>query len=234
MNELETLKRLFEDDRHSLIELTFTNGPVRDRHVRQASVIVRRWLLDNDLAKLTRLLGATATFPVQDDMRLFEAAKNDPDIEYYLSAGVKFNGRPVMQLYASRASHLPAWVADWQKITVIYLRLGKALDRPALLFEGETYNLGEVVKFACNKLGGAHHDATRNAREERLERAAKHLTIGPPADTLPRGLVGETHLPLEQEGADALSGISVSVLVAAAMLVNVCFDGVPMLDFKGA
>jgi hypothetical protein len=233
MNELERLKRLLEADLQSLIELTFTLGPTRERHIRQASVIIRRWLLDNDLNKLSQLLGATATFPVVDDRHLFEAAKNDPDIDYYLSAGVKFNGQPVMQLYASRAPNPPDWVRLWPSMQVADLRLGKAISRPALYFEGETFNLGEVVKFACNKLGGAHHDDKRTAREEKLERAANHLTIGPPADTAPQDQVGETHLPLEEIGADVLSGIAVSVMVAATMLVNIRFDGIPVLDFGG-
>ncbi len=178
MDELEKLKQLFEDDLQSLIELTFVHGPVRFRHVRQASVIVRRWLCDNELNKLAKLLGQKVTFPVQDDAYLFEAAKRDPDIEYYLSAGVKFNGYPVMQLYASRAPDQPTWFSNLDQIKTAHVRLGKAMDRPSLYFEGEIFNLGEVLRFACNKLGGAHYDSSRTAREEKLERASRHLTFG--------------------------------------------------------
>lgn len=234
MEDLEKLRRLFEDDIRSLVELTFTNGPVQDRHVRQASVIVRRWLCDNELNQLARLLEVAVTFPVQDDAHLFEAAKKDPDIDYYLSAGVKFNGRPIMQLYASRADHPPRWVELLAKVRHKDVRLGKAMNRPTLYFEGETFSLGEVLRFACNKLGGAHLDHRRDAREEKLERATKHLTFGPPVETLAPGQAGETHLPLEGPGADVLSGISVSVIVAATMLVNICFDGKPVFEIGDA
>lgn len=230
MDELEKLKQLFEDDLQSLIELTFVHGPVRDRHVRQASVIVRRWLCDNELRKLGKLLGQKVTFPAQDDEHIFKVIKSDPDIDYCLSAGVKFKGKPLALLYSSRSPIPPTWIGQLHQIKTVDVRLGKALGRPSLYFEDEIFNLGDVLRFACNKLGGAHFDSNRTAREEKLERASRFVTFGPPANTVPSGRVGSIHVPLEDAGADVLSGISVSVIVAASMLVNVRFDGQNLLD----
>ena len=230
--QLAQLQRLFEEDLQSLVELTFTSEPVQERHIRQASVIVRRWLCDNELRNLTRLLGVTATFPVQDDAHLFEAAKNDPNIDYYLSAGVKFDGRPIMQLYSSLIDTPPTWAGQMATVGVTTVRLGKAMNRPSLLFEGSIFPLAEVVRFVCNKHGGAHLDASRSPREEVLERASRHLTFGPPAETLPQGRIGAIHLPLERQGAEVLSGTSVAVIVAATMLINIRFDAQPLLELR--
>lgn len=233
-DQLAHLQRLFEEDLQSLVELTFTNGPVQERHIRQASVIVRRWLCDNELSNLTRLLGVTATFPVQDDAHLFDAARNDPNIDYYLSAGVKFDGRPIMQVYASRIDTPPTWAGQMAAVEVTTVPLGKAMKRPLLLFEGIIFPLGEVVRFVCNKHGGAHLNTFRTPREEVLERASRHLTFGPRAETLPLGRVGATHLPLETSGAEVLSSTSVAVMVAATMLINIHLDGQPLCKFKPA
>ncbi|NBZ89282.1 hypothetical protein [Stagnihabitans tardus] len=230
--EPDQLQRLFEDDLRSLVELTFTNGPVQERHIRQASVIVRRWLCDNELSNLTRRLGVSVTFPVQDDGHLFEKAKNDASIDYYLSVGVKFDGRPMMQLYASRIDTPPTWAAEMATVGVKMVRLGYAMKRPSLFFEGVVFPLDEVVRFACNKHGGAHHDTSRNQREEVLERASRHLTFGPPAETLPAGRKGATHLALERSGTEVLNGTSLVVMVAATMLINIHFDGQPLCEIR--
>jgi len=96
--EFLNLMNLFEEDVRSLIELTFPNGPVQYRHVRQASVIVRRWLCDNELRRITDQIQVPVTFPMLNDTSIFEKVRADPDVDYYLSAGVKFDGKPVWTL----------------------------------------------------------------------------------------------------------------------------------------
>ena len=233
-SKLRELQNLYEEDIQSLLELVYPNEPVKERNVRQASVIVRRWLCDNGLAQLSGLLGATATLPALADTKIFDYAANDPNIDYYLSAGVKFDGKPVMAFYHSRADHLPFWIDELRAVTFEEVRLGKVKSRSALYFEGQRFSLDEVLRFACNKLGGAHFEASRNARELNLERASRYLSFGPPEDTLPKERRGVIHLPLERRGAEVLSGTSLSVIVAATMLVNVRLNGVPLFELNGA
>lgn len=226
------LVNLFEDDVKSLVELTFPNGPVQNRHVRQASVIVRRWLCDNELRRITDQVRVPVTFPMLNDTNIFKRIEDDVDIDYYLSAGVRFDGKPVWALYHSNANEPPKWAHELGSQRVEYMKLGKIMKRPVLHFRGENFSMEKTLRFACNKLGGAHFDPSRDENEKKLDSAARYLTFGPSEDSLQAGEAGEIHLPLEPTGSEVLSGIAVVVIVAASMIVNIHFDGEPFVELK--
>lgn len=91
--------------------------------------------------------------------------------------------------------------------------------------------MAEVLRFACNKLGGAHLDDRRDDRQALLENASQYVTFGGPQEKLRGGRPGTIHLPLEPQGTEVISGVMVVVIAAAAMLVNIRFDGVPVAVF---
>lgn len=228
----EQLTDLFEEDLHSLVELTFPKGPVHERHLRQASVIVRRWLCDRDVTRLIDPKKVEITFPVLADDECIANASSDPEVDYYMSAGARFDGVPLWALYSSRSSDPPSWIRDWTPNVVRYDKLSRAMSKPMLYFDGCTFKMDEVLRFACNKLGGAHFDTNRDDRQRKLDAAAAFLTIGPPEEMVAHRKIGAVHIPLEPAGAEVLSGISVIVIVAAAMLVNIRFDGNQFVEFS--
>ena len=231
-DDLLELKRLFEEDMQSLVELTFPHSPVKERHVRQASVIVRRWLCDNELQNLTSKLRAAVTFPVLNDHYIIKNVIDDPNIDYYLSAGVKFSGTPILAIFHSNADEIPTWLSQLAALGIKEEKFGRVMNRPTLYFDGEVFRLDEVLRFACNKLGGAHFDTSRNERNKKLDAAADYVTFGPPEATLPEGRPGTIHMSVEKTGLEILSGISITVIAAAAMLVNIRFNGTPLINFS--
>lgn len=230
--EFLKLMNLFEEDVKSLIELTFPSGPVQNRHIRQASVIVRRWLCDNELRLINDQIQVPVTFPMINDTSVFERVRNDPDIDYYLSAGVKFDGKPIWRLYHSNADEPPSWVHELNSQPVEFVKLSKMMKRTVLHFKGENFSMERTLRFACNKLGGAHLDPSRDEQEIILDSAARYLTFGPPENSIVTGEAGEIHLPLEPTGSEVLSGIEVVIIVAASMMVNIHFDGEPLFELK--
>ncbi|NIY98552.1 MAG: hypothetical protein HWE39_09375 [Oceanospirillaceae bacterium] len=230
--EFHELLNLFEDDVKSLVELTFPKGPVQNRHVRQASVIVRRWLCDNELRRITDQVSVPVTFPMLNDKSIFDRIENDADIDYYLSAGVRFDGKPIWALYHSNSDIAPEWVHELGSQRIELVKLGKVMKRPVLHFRGDNFSLEQTLRYACNKLGGAHFDPSRNENEKKLDLAARYLTFGPPEERIESGIVGKIHLPLEPNGAEVLSGVAVIVVVAASMIVNIHFDGQPLVELK--
>lgn len=229
LHNLSDAQRHYDEDMQSLLELVYPNGPVKERNIRLASVIVRRWLCDNELRRLTDHIAEPITFPVLDDEHLLENAIADPNVDYYLSAGLRFGGGPVFALYHSSADAVPFWYQHHQKPSYKLVKLSQAMKRPILYFDGDTFNLSQVLRFACNKLGGAHFDTKRKNLEQKLDDAAQYLTFGPREETLSDRRIGDIHLPVEEDGSEVLSGISVTVIVAATMLVNIHIDGNPIL-----
>lgn len=232
IGNLVELKRLLEDDVQSLLELTYPKSPVKERHIRQASVIVRRWLCDGELVKLAQGLGVIPKVPILNDDEIFKIVSKDLTIDYYFSGGVKFNGRPIQCVYRSIAQSPPPWVKKIYGVEFHEVNIGKAMSKRVLHFDNTNFSLDEVVRFACNKLGGAHFNTLRNERDAKLERAARFLTFGPPEASLPPGRAGTIHLELEGIGEEVLNAVSTSVIVASTLLVNVRFDDIPVFDIS--
>jgi hypothetical protein len=234
ISEAEFLKlmNLFEEDVRSLIELTYPNGPVQNRHVRQASVIVRRWLCDNELRRITDKIQLPVTFPMLNDTSIFEKVRGDPDVDYYLSAGVKFDGKPIWTLYHSNSDEPPNWIHDLGSRRIELVKLSTIMNRPVLHFKGVDFSMSRTLRFACNKLGGAHFDPSRDEQEKILDSASRYVTFGPPEHSIETGESGEIHLPLEPTGTEVLSGIAVVIIVAASMMVNIHIDGAPLFELK--
>lgn len=231
-NELKMRTEIFQQDLKNLFELTITNGPIQIRHVRQASVIVRRWLCDNELSQITRALNITAKVPALADRNIFLSVQEDKDVRYYLSSGISFDGQAVNGIYHSESDKIPSWFPDFLDVDFEDVSLGKILAKPVLYFDGETFNMGEVLRFACNKLGGAHFDSSRNDRQQKIEDASNYLTIGGPENKLGTTAPSEIHMPLELDSDEWLNGVFVVVIAASAMLLNILFNEEAFLEFE--
>lgn len=230
--ELKSRIDLFEQDLESLYELIVTNSAVQVRHVRQASVIVRRWLCDNELSQITRGLGVKATLPILDDDHIFQKIQSDADVCYYLSSVVKFNGKAISCIYYSESDLPPSWSLELTEVDFKELPLGKILSKRVLYFDNETFKLGDVLRFACNKLGGAHYDSSRNDQQLKIENASNYLTIGGQIEELRSNPPSEIHLVLEPDSDEWLNGVYVVVISAAAMLLNISFNGQPLIALR--
>ena len=77
------------------------NNRIADGDIRAASAILRRWLCKGHIGRLWHALGVSPTFPVFDNAPVIAEIANVPDVRYYLPGGVKFNGKPVMNIYIS-------------------------------------------------------------------------------------------------------------------------------------
>lgn len=221
----------FQEDIDSLRELTFTNGPVQTRHIRQASVILRRWICDNELSQITRDTGLIPTFPVLDDEHIFAAVREDSHVKYYLSAGVKFAGSPIVGVYHSESDAPADWVSEMARAGSSELKLGKAQKKSVLYYEGVIYRFDEVIRFVANKMGGAHTSGLRNDRDSALEDASDYMTFGGPEEHLTTRPPSVIHLPLEPNSKNWMSGLHVVIIAAATMVLNVRFNGEPFFEF---
>jgi len=228
---IDKMLDIFEQDLMSLAELTVTNGPVQLRHVRQASVILRRWLCDNQLSVLAQKISVSATLPVFDDEYIFQLIDTSQDINYYLSAGVKFDGKPVHFLYHSNSDEIAPWLNENFKLEIKELNPSKALNKKVLYYDKIAFNMREVILFVCNKLGGAHYSDGRRERHRTLEKASDYLTFGGELHKMKAPPSSEVHMSIEPDAKEYMSGVFVVVISASAMLLNVRFDGDPVVEW---
>ncbi len=233
-DEVEKVQEGLDQDFQTLFRLVITHDtPVLEGDVRAASVILRKWISDGWISKLGNALGASVTLPILDNEESFNALSTMQSVEYFLTGGIRFNGKAVRGIYYS--SDEPELVLPLLKIDRMRMKLtkpGGVCNQKRLYFKGEIFTCDEIIKFMANKLGGAHFNFSRDAKSGLLEEASKFMTFGGPRTKITKEPPGELYLEMEPNGTEIQSGLSIEVIAAAASLLNVHFDGKPYLEFE--
>lgn len=232
--ELKYLKEMLQSDLETLFHLTFTFGqPVKEGDIRVSSAILRKWLIDGLIGRLCRALGAKPKFVILDNYAVIEAISRRSDITYFLTGGVRFNGRAVYGIYSSDAPAPPYGpVIPVDKMEQRLVRQRDFLEQKRVFFEGDYFSTAEIIKFVANKLGGVHHDMKRTVHHERLERAADFMTFGGHVDNIVRGVAGEMHLLLEPDATEALTGLHIEIVAAAAAFISIHIDDTQLMPIE--
>lgn len=220
IRDLETLHRLIV--RH--------DAPLDEGSIRAASPILRRWITEGVLAKLTHDLGCSVTLPALNNDAVVRALPGAPEVDYFLTGGVRFSGVSVSGTYRSSAPYRGVVPIPIDRMDFEQMRLGAFTRQKRLYFAGQFFTCEEIIKFVANRLGGVHLDARRDGRSELLEAAAGAVTFGGPESKLIRGRLGQTHLVVEPQAVEPLNGLHVEIVSAAASLICVEFNGKPLAD----
>lgn len=230
-SQYDELARLLVADIVTLVPLTFPhNRPVSEAHIRLMAVIMRRWLVDGDLQKLLAPLRQSAIFTVQGNKQAQAYAKKSSAFRYYLTAGVRMDGRPVSHIYESP---LPESSVDRSFIPegLSCLPLKNFLSQLRLLHEARWFTTAQILQFAANKLGGNHFDVDRLGEWALLDAANLFMCYGGPALTEPpEG--SELYLVLEPSSKENIGGVHLEVLAAAASFVQMEIGGEQLCRLK--
>lgn len=168
----ELLKIIFEDIRY--ITKEWNAKDISDASLRRSSNILRRLLIHRDLFKAAylfnmrklRVLGSNESYP------------SLPGAVLYQAGGGKSNGLQVKGFtMCDRA------LTD-EEMRLLYEKIGQPknkpinlnefMKQPSIVIRGTKINREEIIKYVCNKLGGAHYDNKRKEDKE-LERKYKLL-----------------------------------------------------------
>jgi hypothetical protein len=226
---VQEVQRLFENDARSLLGLVFTQRPVAEGDVRLAAVVLRKWLVEGLLGQLSRALGAIPALPAFDNAICLDRLASEPSINYFLTGGVQFAGKPILGIYNSSLPPQEKPLIPSDRMTERLFRLGEFMGQRRIFFEGAYFAAEDIIKFTANKLGGAHYDLNRSGAFAHLDRASRFMMFGGP---LPQGVESPSELYLvEPNGSEVLSGLHIEVIAAAASLVHLHLDGRPVVLF---
>jgi len=225
--------RLLESDLDTLSRLVLTHqGFPSEGDIRAAAGILRRWLCEGLIGRLSNQLGMTPTFPVFDNSEVFEALLSASDINFYLTGGVRMNGIPILSVYDSTAASPAEAGVKVGPLPQKLLTVGKMLRQPRLFYAGERFTCEQIIRFTANKLGGVHLDFERSARDKILDEAGRYMTFGSARHLVEQGEVGKLHLALETESREAVSGVHLEIVAASSSVLNLHVDNKPFLEFK--
>lgn len=171
----ELLKIVFEDLEH--ITKEWNDKDISDANLRRSSDILRRLLIHDDLFKAARSFEMKKLRVLSSD----EEYPSFPDAVLHQAGGGKFNGVQIkgFTIYnrALTPEEMKRSYKDSKKKKNKPVKLSKFLKRPSITIEGTTINREEIIKYVCNKLGGAHYDTRRkvgHTLEEKYKLLDKH------------------------------------------------------------
>ena len=231
--ELSELQCLLESDLWTLYKLVYTYGvPVAEGDIRAASAILRRWLCDGLIGQLCNELRVTATFPVLDNDAALTLASENSKIDYFLTAGVKVNGTPLMFVYNSSAP--PEEHLQFLPPSVTVKSSKGFLTQRRVYFEGSFFTCRDIILFTANKLGGVHHDIRRDERQTLMQRASEFMTFGGPPERAKRNPPGQFYFDVEPGGSEILSGFHLEIIAAASSFLNLHLNGQQLFLFPSS
>lgn len=227
-DELDEYMRMLLSDLDSLFKLVFTlRKPVAEGDIRLASIILRKWLIEGYLGKLCNATRMKATFYALDNRKVMDALPAVPQINYFLTAGVKMDGRPVAAIYNANVPPTDKPLVPVDSLEYREFTSHQFIKQKRLYFEGAYFSLEEIIKFTANKLGGAHLDFERPGAYESLNNAAHYMMYGGPARPIHVPAPIHLYMVLEPKSTEILSGLHLEIIAAASSFIQFKLGGHP-------
>ncbi|ABD88649.1 hypothetical protein [Rhodopseudomonas palustris] len=228
--EVREVYRQLESDLATLFKLVFSfRKPVTEGDIRIASVILRKWLTDGLLGKLCNAAGVKATVQVLDNSIPLAALAEHPAINYFLTAGVRFNGVPICGIYNSGDPFAGGPQIPVDQMHEREMRISEFLAQKRLYFDGSLFSCADIIKFTANKLGGAHFDMQRTPNYEKIDQASNYMKYGGPLPSAEWDPGSEIYMVLEPTSNEVLSGLHIEIVAAATTFIQIKFDGIPIM-----
>lgn len=168
----QELIRITASDLQHIVDCCLVNQ--EDDDLRRRAVILRRLLVEGDLLRVTKLLKVPFYILATIDVTsLIEVGET----EFYMSGGGRMVNVGIAQalLVTKRkgARHDFFNGPMNQKYNLEQFMLS-----PCLIYEGDSFNRIELIKYIANKSGGVHYEIEEKklARMRALENAHKYMT----------------------------------------------------------
>ncbi len=217
-DEFLELLRLLHGDVKLLFDLTFKhNAPVPEANIRAASTILRRWLVDGDLERISRELIEPIKFPVSDTAPIVERVANTGTIDFFVTAGVMMNGFPIEGIHHSPLAPEENDIFPLLPMRLVHLDGRSFIRQKRLLYKSRWFTTEEILRYVANKLGGNHFDLRRPKFYGDLDGASQFMRYGGPEDG--RGN-SELYLILEPKSSEVIDGVHLEVIAIAASFIQ--------------
>ncbi len=228
--DVEECKGMLEGDLTFIRRNLYRSEPIGTSEIAQSSVILRKWLNEGLLGRLARHSGFEPSFPAIDNHMVVDAVNAGVKINFFLTGGVKFSGRPISGVYDSDEPYQGKPMLPVLEMNRRLMKTGEFLKQPRIFHNKRWFRTSEIISFVANKLGGAHFDRDRDAA---TENAATYASFGG-EEPIMFSKEQNIHLVLEPQGNCTLSAFHVEVLAAASSFMFVHFNGQQLAQMEGS
>lgn len=237
--EKESLLNQLREDVQALAELLIREDILPPSHVRiLASGILRKWLVEGLIHKLSALTKSQYTFKTYDTKTLIEAIDNNEKITFFMTGGINLDGIPLRGIYASDS---PSNINNKPEIPIDsmsreLLKSNQLLNSKRIYYNENWFDTEQIIKFCANKYGGVHFDNKRNSEwQTKIEEASNYLIVGNPDGFLKRQLIepySKKHqilIVFPKEKGQIWNCLDIELLSAAQAFINLHVDGKPYI-----
>lgn len=229
----QLVDQLYED-LEGLTNLLISKEPLPPSNVRiVASSIIRKWLVDGLINKLSALNGATFSFASHDTTEIVKTINDNSNITFFTTGGIFLGGHPIKGIYTSNSPSNKDRTAELP-IDMPYklFKPSELLKSKRIYYNRQWFDFENIIRFVANKAGGIHFDIKREAGwQNEIERASKYFVFGNP-DNLEKVEIIEPYnekhqilLVLPKERNFLWTCLDVELLSIAQAFGNIHIDG---------
>ncbi|AXH98453.1 hypothetical protein DV702_01255 [Sporosarcina sp. PTS2304] len=132
---------------------------IEESKIRRDSVILRRLLVNGDYGNAWRLCGYNKSpklrVPIKDNIK-------EDSLIFYQDGGGSSNGIEIQNFAVYNEVLNPDTKISKIDNVKQTLHLDQFLNSDCLVYKGIRYNRQQIIKFVCNKTGGAHISSNKN------------------------------------------------------------------------
>ncbi len=235
---IEKLVDQLYEDLEALLKFLISKDPIPPSYARiVATAIVRKWLVDGLINKLSSLNGATFSFQTHDTTEVVEAIKANPQITFFTAAGINLDGVPIKGIYTSNSSASANGSAELPiNMPLKLFKPSELLKSKRIFYKGQWFDFENIIRFVANKVGGVHFDFKREAEWQLLlEEAANYFIAGNPDGLSERRIIepySKKHqilMVLPKENGFIWTCLDIELLAAAQAFGKIHIDGEPII-----
>jgi len=162
--DMELIKIVSED--LEFIAKEWNSEDIGEQNLRRSSSVLRRLLIEGDLYKASKIIGF-------GQIKVFVTKEHDPlpGLVYSQTAGGKHRGMEISKPSVCNRALTEEEIGELfrqgreEDITGLPVFLKKS----GITINGVKINGEEIIKYVCNKLGGAHYDTKRYSKNKNIE-----------------------------------------------------------------
>jgi hypothetical protein len=160
------------------------NESVEDDELRRGSTVLRRLLIDKELAQALRASGLNSN-------PMLEASTLDPiiksisrdKIRFASAGGARYKGIELRGWYFARTAKSQKEIKrEYERgIPSVSISIHDFVEAPCLILYGEIILRRQLIQYVAHKLGGAHTDDKRDRKKDRpyilMDKARKEFKL---------------------------------------------------------
>ncbi len=147
------------------------NQVIADDSLRRSSNVLRNLIVYGKLLKAAKMMNIEIKILLHDSNRK-DSLDSVGNTTFYQAGGAKYKGLKISKFQELNKETSNEEAKKMYKLSKKQknrpIKLSEYLKQPSFIIHGQIIYPEDVIKYVCNKLGGAHYDTSRKSKETKF------------------------------------------------------------------